>query len=752
MHWQQHHLFKSLLILITIGISACKTTDLATVTSSTSSHQSSLPIGQGDNNLVDLEVVFIEPHSRLQQIGQFEKLELGIQLPQNIEAAIIQFLNNKNAELINPYDPDQINVEATFIHEKDSFKTFGFYYNDYRRDPKTNNAWKEVYTDYHWRVRFAPPDTGKWLCNLQITIANNIIDTIVRSGIEFTCIEKSKTGFIEVAEDKRHFKFSKSNEPFFPIGQNLPWTDEPIFTGHWLNANENGFYSENLLFKNKLYHVGFQDLLNYTENVGENKGNMIRTVSCHNSYLFEWEERGVYGSNRNPKDQKFLRQKRSWELDQLFNTAENIDLKILFCLEFQGQFTYNWDGGNENSYYYNPYNSVQKDYKSTHTQPQDFFTESELINNYKKKLRYFMARWGYSPSLGIFQLLSEFDGWSADSTQVNKKLHDIIRTDPKLQKNIQNWHNEIGTYIHKISHRPIIVTSGLMTNTKPTDIPLSRNLYNADGMDIVIWDKYGNDRSINYEMYESAKLSMDRFDKPFIYAETGLITNPEKNADPGDLEGCDDVMFHNFLWAGSVFGNAGASFEWWQPFDNKRRENYRAMHHFYSTIPFDSLNFTNNKRWNDGGTALFLCGYSKRLLNNNSKMEVYYVISKDDKKRNINQQSYGWAHNLTNYWANLNSYMNCPDRRNKLAKNNSCSDDIFNEPILLNETDYQLKLKGYKPNKTFYVEWYNTRGEGGLLKRQEVKSNSFGTILVNWPGSEFDYAFKIIEKNKELIK
>jgi hypothetical protein len=705
----------------------------------------SLMLKAQNNDNLPWEVTFINAPGKHPNIGQYQKLELGLQLPEKINAWVDDFLNNAKASYLNPYDPDQISVEAIFIHGQDSFISYGFYYNDYRRDIKLNNVWRDHHTEYHWRIRFAPPDTGRWRCHVQVCFPGGQMDTLRQTEISFNVYNTAKKGFITVANDKRHLKYAGTNESFFAIGQNIAWTDEPIFKGAWANGNMSAYNFSNKEFTNRLYHVGFMDLSSYVRNLGENNGTLARVLNWQDSYIFEWEERGVYGSNRTTRDKNFERQKRAWELDQLFETAEAGDIKLLFCMEFGGQFSYDWNQGDANSFYFNPYNKVVNNGVTDMKLPTEFFEDPVLIKAYKNKIRYFMARWGYSPSLGIVQLLNEFDGWSTDSTQVKERICDRINSEIKLQNHIKNWHDEIGQYIHRIGHRPVIVTSGLMLNTRPTEIPMSRNFFNTQGMDMVTWNRYGNDRSINYEMYLEANKIMDAFDKPFLFSETGIITNAEKNADPSDLEGCDDVMFHNFLWAGSAMGQVGTSLEWWQAFDNTRRENFKALYAFYSTIDFEARKLTLTDRWNDKGTSLYTCGRLVRKLKKTSLIEVYYVRSDKNDKSNT-QQSFGWAHNLTHYWANLASYTNCPDRHNHLVVIKSCADDENAEPIVLNATDYTIKLKGFKPRKTYTVQWHSTRGEGGLISSTQVVANGWGNLIFLWPGTDFDYAFKIIEE------
>lgn len=689
-----------------------------------------------------LETEFLYPSPSKPIAGKYERFEIGIILPEPISVMVDEFLNNSNVQYPNPYNPEHINIEGFISNGKDTINSYGFYFKDYDRDLKKNNEWKDKPTDYNWRIRFAPTDTGKWTYSIKVTFPNSDIEPIYKSNIEFTCIEKSREGFITVDEDQRHFKFAQTDSAFFVVGQNLAWTDAPIFKGRWLNSDNNEFNFQNKDFHQRLFQMGYLDIIGYLSNVAKNSGNMVRLINSPDSYLFEWEERNVYGSSRNPEDQNFLRQKRAWELDQLFTAAEVNNIKLLFCLEFHGIFNYE-----SNDYYnfsHNPYNHVKNGDVIERKMPQDFFGDDELIKDYKNKMRYFIARWGYSASLGIFQLMNEFDGWGIDSLDRTKQLHSIIKKDVSLQKDIMNWHREIGNYIHQIADRPIIVTNGLKSNTQPFDIPKARNFYFNEGMDMVIHNFYGNDRSVNYTMNQNAQKCLKLFNKPFLFTETGILTDASKNADPNDLESCSDVMFHNFAWSGAVMGSAGTSLNWWQPFDNSRRKNFNALNSFFEKIDFQSKKFIESDISTDNGITFYLCGNLQKLIKKTSMVEVYYV--RTTKKDEFNtQEAFGWAHNLSNYWANLDTYRKCPDRNNHFVKVKCCTEDENQEPVTIDTNAYSIKLKGLKSKKMYTIKWYSTRGNGELIKTFTGTTTGSGTIQFNWPGTDHDYAFKLDE-------
>jgi len=679
----------------------------------------------------------------------FSKVEIGITLPEVLSNEIEKFLNNANISYPNPYDPDDINIEGYFYSNRDTVVRPGFYFKDYYRDLKANNSWKDKYTDYNWRIRFSPPDTGIWQCRIRINFPNSNIPEIACNPLTIYATEGTNEGFMQIASNNINFSRSRSNKNFMAIGQNIAWPEGPFFKGGWLNGGEAPYYFANKNFKKRLFNVGLMDIEDYVKNAAQNNANLIRIVSWQDSYLFEWEERGVYGSRRSEGDENFKRQKRAWELDQLFNTAESSNIMLLFCLEFHGQFCYDWNNGDANSYKFNPYQVTESDGKKIKNLPVNFFSDPQLKEDYKKKLRYFMARWGHSTSLGVFQLLSEYDGWGSDSINIHNRLSSSIKKNPQVQMDIRNWHEEMGNYLHDIGGRPLIVTSGCTNNIMPQSLPPSRNIYYTSGIDLIISNVYQNVRSSSFIMFGDAKAATNKINKPYLFTETGLLTDPVKSADPNDIESCSDVTFHNFLWAAACFGNAGTSLEWWQIFDNERRKNFRSAYSFFNDIDFNTHTFSEKNAWSDKGTAIYLCGNLTKLVNKNSTVEAYYVCS--SKKDKGYHEVYGWTHNLSYYWSNLAIYMKCADRNDHLPVVGSCNFDKYSAPVKLDPSKTFIQIKKLKPKVKYNVLWYSTQGEGGVIQQNEIISKGNGTASIQWPGDEWDYAFRLIEVHNEMM-
>ena len=79
----------------------------------------------------------------IKEVGKYEKIELSIKLKESIRVEIAKFLK-KNSEGLNPFNPEDISLEAKFISPSKKGKVvYGFYYEDYNR---SSDSWKKKNT------------------------------------------------------------------------------------------------------------------------------------------------------------------------------------------------------------------------------------------------------------------------------------------------------------------------------------------------------------------------------------------------------------------------------------------------------------------------------------------------------------------------------------------------------------------------------------------------------------------------------
>ena len=122
---------------------------------------------------------------RSDTIGLYEKLELSVSI---------------NAEFTNPFDPDQLNIMATFISPSGKeWRVPGFYMGARRSS---------------FSVRFSPAETGPW--HYTITIRDKNGETTGEKRA-FITRESNHHGPIQVSSNKRYLEY-EDGTPWYGIG------------------------------------------------------------------------------------------------------------------------------------------------------------------------------------------------------------------------------------------------------------------------------------------------------------------------------------------------------------------------------------------------------------------------------------------------------------------------------------------------------------------------------------------------------
>jgi hypothetical protein len=661
----------------------------------------------------DFDVVFIEPNAHLPNVGQFEKLEMGINLPAALQQDVDQWIASNYASGKNPFDPEQISVEAVFTQGANSYTVYGFYYKDFIRDPATIgpvNAsvdpptanWIAQPTPYEWRIRFAPPALGPWHCTISIRVNNASGFSYQVPNVYFTCVPSDNPGWLEVGQDNWHLRTSGTKESFFVLGQNIAWNDNVVFRG-----------KEQLPF---FHPGGFMDILDYAKNLADNNGNMVRLVIADQSFEFEWEHLNNY----------YERLNRCWELDRMFDLCEDNALKLFICLEY-GKYNTGTPGVSWNI---NPYNLEIGGI----TYVDDFLTDAVAKKEYKKRLRYFLARWGYSTSLGVTELTSEMDLWSYSYITE-------LKNNGSGKQAQYDWHNEMLSYIKSSLHYRPALTSTCYGSGRGYEFNITP--FSLSSLDITTCHAYYGERKNNIKRFDDfnrkyfKKGTHTLWNKPTVFDEFGYDHISGDPVDQTDAEGCSDLSFHNGLWATSMMGGIGTGLSWWQWFNNTyRQETFPALYAFFNSIDFENENFVDPDFWDDDPfydvEIYFRPHLDVEWPHEQSTIETYYNRS-DNKNRVI-----GWVHNTSYWWGNVND--NCFDRNNNQPLMPE-DDDALTSPAPLSPTK-RFEVRGLNNLANYSVVYFLTRNSGGVFTTHSYQSNIFGTLKPNWIIGESDWAFK----------
>lgn len=631
-------------------------------------------------------------------VEAYDMLEVFVEMPLQIDRLV-----ESTPREINPFDPDQISVEAVFTNGTINDTVYGFYYEEYERDPATivatfgncpNAKWKKIPTDDRWRVRYTPYVAGEWSVSIRVFVAPKNVFTV--DPMLFTVTSSERSGFLTIGKDKRHFIESNQRKSFFCLGQDIGWPDGPRMRGG-INPDFPA-----------MVNGGYMDVQDWVANLGSNGGNMIRVVNVPWSYELEWDTVGVYNTAH------------AWELDSLFAVCEKSRVKVLFCLE-HGTYTLPAWYEEHMTWEKHPYHKYIPGIKM----PEDFLTDSTARKMYRNKLRYFLARWGYSTSLGIVQLLSEMEHWTLRGPDTD------LKNNKPAQRKFLAWHDEMLAYMkQQVPYRPLLTSTSYGAPARDYAV----NAFSSRYCDVVFPRHcYFTERNDNLRRWEEVngvsifeKGIHNLFpDKPALYDETGFGALV---GDPNDIDACNDVTYHNTLWASAFCGTGGAGLYWWRWGSNEYREqNFPALAVFFHAMDFEKAWYTRPGHWEDAART------------SKVKIETFYETSEEAARL----YCMGWVHNASYWWGNLSQ--NCKDRNGKTMLINSKTGDdagITAPQELSAGTTFEVHDLGR--NARYTVSWYSTRGTGGIVAQEEVTTNFFGTANLHWRAGAGDWAYKMV--------
>lgn len=165
-------------------------------------------------------------------VGLYEKFEAILDL--------------KNADYLNPYNPEEIDVQANFIAPSGrQWKIFGFYDNYQNQD--------------QWKVRFAPNEIGQWNYTIRATDKDG---TGQSQSYQFMATASPHHGWLHVSRENPHYLEHDDGTSFYGVGIYVAWnlTVDRLYLlqvngansyGMW-NINYGGYISSYGLIENEL--------------------------------------------------------------------------------------------------------------------------------------------------------------------------------------------------------------------------------------------------------------------------------------------------------------------------------------------------------------------------------------------------------------------------------------------------------------------------------------------------------------------
>ena len=647
----------------------------------------------------DVDVVWFEPFTSSGDIGEYEKLEVGIKLPTNLNTMVNDFLNtypdsyvpdddinsNHNHPIydesigINPYNYNDINIQGIFVSPTGhQYCIDGFYMKNCIKD--NNDSMIEIPTDYHFRLRFSPNEQGNWSFYVKILSLNNLFNTLQSLPYQFTCVPSDNPGYLEIGFQNRYLRFCKTQKSFFPIGINTPSPSEKT---SWRLSSESAQVQK--------------DLWNSIAAYG---GNLVSLPFIVSEYCYEWEFPMVYDkyktSWKSPSGIIYYynenRQFNAREIDKLLDLARQNGLYAKVWVTPHQHFQYYNIDKNQNIWEWSPYSNHVSGVNS----PEDFFTKANVINVYKNYLRYMIARWGYSTNIAWWEVMSEIDNAACNSETTSL------------------WTVNMTQYMKSLDHNRHLVSASYATLSTQTF-----DYFNWAGDFVNIHD-YGNHEQLNWDRADDVKDYLDDYNKPCIFGELG---------DGGLIDASEPISFHNDLWATAMMGcmGTGLNWHWYEINDSWHLSNMLALKNFLLNEDFESNDF-HSERWGDG-------------INSNSStgdFESFQLINYSS------TYGMGWVHNRWYWWYTIASCSFRNNPVNGIKHPNNPADNNHEAPIPL--SGLKFTIKDLKVNEPYLIDGYYTTGNGGHCTSFNVTSNLWGRIKTTVPTTDNnnrDWAYKL---------
>jgi hypothetical protein len=368
-------------------------------------------------------------------------------------------------------------------------------------------------TSSKWKARFAARESGVYSYYLELQKGGVVKATSATN--QFTSNPSATDGFL-TKKDNWSFQFD-SGKPFRGIGENVAWEGRS-----WENENYNYEY-----FLGKL---------------AQNGGNYFRTWMSVWNLPLEWKT--VVDTKRYTNTTEYFHPQGIERMDELVALCDSLGLYMMLTLGWHGELQ------TADRWNVNIYNTINGGPAAT---PSDFFTSTTAKTQYKNRLRYIVARWGYSTNIGAWEFFNEIDNAAYNGTESTIAIaHSAITL----------WHTDMSDYLQSIDPYNHLIT----TSVSHRELT---GLFNVPNIDFIQKHIYKSTGTIQ----AAIKDVESRYNKPFVTGEFGYDWdwNNITSSNGPNL----DFDFKRGLWYGLFSPTPVLPLSWWwEFFDARGTSNY----------------------------------------------------------------------------------------------------------------------------------------------------------------------------------
>ena len=397
-----------------------------------------------------------------------------------------------SADYTNPFNQKQVSLDMLLTSPSGKPLLLPCYFD--------NNTWK---------ARFTPQEAGTYQYTFHLTAGKSSATT---QPAEFSALRGTKKGFLH-KNGLWTFRFD-NGELFRGVGENVAWESRAFEDDKWT----------------------YDYLL---PSLAKNGANFFRTWMCYWNLPLEWKK--VNSTKRYKNTDEYFNPGAIKRMDELVNMCDSLGLYFMLTLDWHGHLM---RGGGWNNSNYNQRNGgPAKD-------PAEFFTMQSAQEKYKDKLRYIVARWGYSSSIAVWEFFNEID--NAAFTQQDSIIIPLAA--------ITQWHLEMSRYLKDIDPYQHLVS----TSVSHRDIM---------GMNSIPYIDF-NQKHIYKHTEKIPGIYPDyiqTYGKPYVVGEFGFRWEDQdvKYAKEADFD------YKRGLWYGMFSPTPILPMSWWwELFDNQHMTPY----------------------------------------------------------------------------------------------------------------------------------------------------------------------------------
>lgn len=343
--------------------------------------------------------------------------------------------------------------------------------------------------DRIWQIRYTPVEIGVYDISVSVSTGGR---TAKSESKRFKALKGKTDGFLRISRDNGRYLMFDSGKSFFGVGHNLAWV-----------TNNNG----------STYKDYFKLMKANGCNLTRLWINMPWTIRIEGPRLGQFDTA------------------QSRKLDEVISAAKENGIYIILVMDSYSSLMQERGYWDEQSWSTNPYNVTNGGMCET---PLSIFTLPEAVRRYKNRVRYMIARWGYSPNIAAFELWNEMDA-PAD------------------------WTREIASYIKSLNpHGQLITTSVGYPWDNRFDESKIWELPGIDLPDKHIYEDTIND-STDHIINLAAEMS-SRYAKPLLLGEFGMHSS---RGDAGMDPDGKGIALHKSIWASMSGGCMASALNWW---------------------------------------------------------------------------------------------------------------------------------------------------------------------------------------------